>query len=94
MKPLGPTRPGGVPEELQRTGCADGAVSHLRQTAEGPWSGSSIGSATDEGSEKIYLYRGLCRTPQCPVVTVTRYPSFITPYQLGLTEMREGVVRA
>jgi len=42
---------------------------------------------------RVPLYRALCPNPQCPAVTVTLYPPFLTPYSQFPTEIREGAVR-
>lgn len=43
--------------------------------------------------ERIFIYRGLCTNPACPVVTVTHYPVFVIPYQPVSAEVVENVVR-
>lgn len=40
------------------------------------------------------IYRGLCTNDDCPVVTVTHFPCFVTPYEVAPTALREKVVRA
>jgi len=45
------------------------------------------------GSERLYIYRGLCKNPACPVVTVTHFPAFVIPYVLVSAEAVEDVVR-
>lgn len=50
----------------------------------------------EEGGVRVNplpLYRGLCPQPACPVVTVTHYPCFVTPYEIAPTSQREAVVR-
>jgi hypothetical protein len=42
--------------------------------------------------EPLLLFRGICRNPGCPVVTVTHYPSFVTPYCVFPTEVRETAI--
>lgn len=44
-------------------------------------------------STAVRLYRALCKNPGCPVVTVTLYPPFVTPYQAVPTPVRENLVR-
>jgi hypothetical protein len=52
--------------------------------------------ASEDGTtvEPLWLYRGLCPNPACPVVTVTHYPWFVTPYEVVPTTQREAAVRA
>ena len=40
--------------------------------------------------EPLLLFRGICRNPGCPVVTVTHYPPFVTPYSVFPTAVREA----
>jgi hypothetical protein len=42
----------------------------------------------------VPMYRFRCRRADCPVVTITLYPVFITPYMPVPTQMREDAVRA
>lgn len=42
--------------------------------------------------EPLVLHRGICRNPICPVVTVTHYPQFVTPYSVFPTAVREDAV--
>jgi hypothetical protein len=42
----------------------------------------------------LELLRGRCPNPECPVCTVTHYPSFVTPYATVSTGEREAAVRA
>jgi hypothetical protein len=41
----------------------------------------------------VRLYRVLCKEPGCPVVTVTLYPPFVTPYMPFPTAVREQAMR-
>ena len=52
--------------------------------------------ASEDGTtvEPLWLYRGLCPNPACPVVTVTHYPWFVTPYEVVPTTQREAAIRA
>lgn len=47
----------------------------------------------DGGEIRLPLYRCLCPNPDCPVVTVTLYPDFVTPYGRHETRIREGALR-
>ncbi len=42
--------------------------------------------------EPLLLFRGICRNPDCPVVTVTHYPPFVTPYSVFPTAVRETAI--
>ena len=42
--------------------------------------------------EPLLLFRGICRNRACPVVTVTHYPPFVTPYCVFPTEVRERAI--
>jgi len=42
--------------------------------------------------EPLVLFRGICRNPCCPVVTVTHYPPFVTPYSVHRTAVREAAI--
>ena len=44
--------------------------------------------------EPLLLFRGICRNPACPVVTVTHYPPFVTPYSVFPTAARESAIVA
>lgn len=49
--------------------------------------------SADAGTvEPLVLHRGICRNPICPVVTVTHYPPFVTPYSVFPTAVREDAV--
>jgi hypothetical protein len=41
----------------------------------------------------VPIYRFCCKRPDCPVVTITLYPPFITPYMPFPTAVREQAVR-
>lgn len=41
----------------------------------------------------LILHRGICRNPVCPVVTVSHYPEFVTPYSVYPTAVREEAIR-
>jgi len=41
----------------------------------------------------IFLYRGECPNPECPVVTVTHYPSFAVPYRSVPAAVQEEILR-
>ncbi len=43
---------------------------------------------------QIPLYRGLCKEDDCPIVTVTLYPAFVTPFGRAETRIRESCLRA
>jgi hypothetical protein len=48
---------------------------------------------TEKGQlEPLLLFRGICRNPDCPVVTVTHYPPFVTPYSVFPTALREAAI--
>ncbi len=48
--------------------------------------------AQDGELEPLLLFRGICRNPDCPVVTVTHYPPFVTPYSVFPTAERETAI--
>jgi hypothetical protein len=52
--------------------------------------------ASEDGTtvEPLWLYRGLCPNPACPVVTMTHDPWFVMPYEVVPTTQREAAVRA
>ena len=60
--------------------------------AHGQFSRTLVGP--DGKVEELELLRGRCRNADCPVCTVTHYPSFATPYHAVPTAAREAVVRA
>ena len=61
-----------------------------------PWGSFPRTLAEGEPPElqELRLLRGLCQDRDCPMCTVTHYPSFITPYHPVPTAQREAVVRA
>lgn len=50
--------------------------------------------ARDGVLEPLLLFRGICRNPACPVVSVTHYPPFVTPYCVFPTQLRETAILA
>jgi len=47
-----------------------------------------------DGMLEPLLFRGICRNPECPVVSVTHYPPFVTPYSVFPTQLRETAILA
>jgi len=56
------------PPQMERCPCCGGKLRHHGRYSR--WL----------GAERLYIYRGLCKNPACPVVTVTHYPVFVIPY--------------
>ena len=43
--------------------------------------------------EPLMLFRGICGNRACPVVSVTHYPCFVTPYSVFPTHLREAAIQ-
>ncbi len=48
--------------------------------------------SSDGKLEPLMLFRGICHNPACPAVSVTHYPSFVTPYSVFPTAVRETAI--
>ena len=76
------------PPPLEPCPCCGGSLQHHGRFP--PLLASEDGTTV----EPLWLYRGLCPNPACPIVTVTHYPCFVTPYKLVPVGRREAAVRA
>lgn len=78
-------RYGDRPPPMERCPCCRGELNHHGRYPRWVGNGDFV--------ERLFIYRGLCKNPECPVVTVTHYPVFVIPYTQVSAEVVEEVVR-
>ena len=74
-----------TPPGMERCPCCGGPLNYHGYYMRGLGPGNVI--------DPLRMYRGLCKNPDCPAVTVTHYPVFVIPYKVVSAEVIEAVVR-
>ncbi|MEM3485243.1 MAG: hypothetical protein QXI12_06445 [Candidatus Methanomethyliaceae archaeon] len=74
-----------TPPPMERCPCCRGPLNHHGHYMRGLGTGNVI--------EPLPIYRGVCKNPCCPVVTVTHYPVFVLPNKVASAEVVESMIR-